>query len=216
MKVGVFESFRTFGDGELWRFEDHWCRWQESASSCGIQIPVDLETVWEQLNIIPADKKVRLWTDGDLWRLEVSELPEAPESVIVRDATYQRQNPQAKHDQHDYHQFYDSRCFETIWFDEQDRLLEGNITNVFAVIDGVICTPPTDKILPGLMRQWVLDHFSAEVRPVYRDQLMAATEIFLTNMVRGVVAVDQWGNWRSSDRTITSKITDQLRQSQPQ
>lgn len=216
MKVGVFESFRTYVGGALWRFDDHWERWQQSAILCGVVIPAHKAEILERLSQMPGDKRVRLWTDGILWRLEVLDLPILPDRVVLNDIVHHRENPQAKHDGHDYHQFYSVDFFDTIWFDEQSNLLEGNISNVFAMIDGQLCTSSDTGILPGLMRQWVIDHFEVVVRPISRTELKAAEAIFLTNMVRGVVAVDAWGDWSPDNASMVVDIKDKLRQSQPQ
>lgn len=216
MKVGVFESFRTYAGGALWRFDDHWRRWQQSAHLCDISLPVKKGEVRDRLEEVPADKRVRLWTDGDTWRLEVAGLPMIPTEIVLDDAVYRRKNPQAKHDMHDYHQFYSANFFDTIWFDKQGALLEGNISNVFAIIDGKLLTPADTQVLPGLMRQWILDHFEVLVQPISRAEMKHAEAIFLTNMVRGVVPVDVWGDWSPRDQSIILKIKDQLRHSQPQ
>lgn len=44
--------------------------------------------------------------------------------------------------------------FEAVWLDHDGAVLEGNTTNLFAVIDGVVFTAPTTRpLLPGVTRQ---------------------------------------------------------------
>lgn len=70
-------------------------------------------------------------------------------------------------------------------------VLEGASSTVFALIDGVLVTPPTDRALAGVTRQWVLDHaaeldLGSRVAHLPVADLMAADEVWLTSAVRGV------------------------------
>jgi branched-subunit amino acid aminotransferase/4-amino-4-deoxychorismate lyase len=73
------------------------------------------------------------------------------------------------------------------------HVLEGASTNVFAVIDGTIVTPPTDAgLLAGVTRAVVLEvaarqRLEVEVRPLPLAELLAAREAFLTATTREVV-----------------------------
>ncbi|MGH3253107.1 MAG: aminodeoxychorismate synthase component I [Trebonia sp.] len=79
--------------------------------------------------------------------------------------------------------------------DETGELLETDRANVFAVIDGVLLTPPADgRLLPGITRAAVLR--AAHERgirigrkPLTLWELAEATEVFVTNAVAGVLAV---------------------------
>jgi len=79
--------------------------------------------------------------------------------------------------------------------DETGELLETDRANVFAVIDGVLLTPPADgRLLPGTARAAVMRAARARAikvgqKPLTLDQLTAATEVFVTNAVAGVLPV---------------------------
>ncbi len=79
--------------------------------------------------------------------------------------------------------------------DADGAVLETDRANVFAVISGVLRTPPADgRLLPGVTRASVLrlaeaEGIDVEVAPLTRDDLIAASELFLTNAVRGVLPV---------------------------
>jgi len=206
----VFETWRTYQEPRLWRFDDHWERWQTSAQLCGLQIPVTKSEVYDRARSIDPDKRCRLSTDGQTWDLSVTDLPDTPAQIVITDAVYGRDNPQAKHDAHDYASFMSDDYFETIWFDPEDTLLEGNITNVFAIIDGQCLTPKTDKILPGLMRSWVGEQITVLETDITREELAGAEAIFLTNMVRGIVPVDAWGDWRSENTQTVDELQIKL------
>ncbi len=79
--------------------------------------------------------------------------------------------------------------------DETGELLETNRSNVFAVMDGVLLTPPADgRLLPGTTRAAVLraahrHGIRIGQKPLTLDELTQASEVFVTNAVAGVVPV---------------------------
>jgi len=100
--------------------------------------------------------------------------------------------------------------------DRDGQILETDRASVFAVIDGVLRTPPADgRILPGITRAAVLKLAARDGLPVLEEpitpaRLLEATEVFVTNSVAGLVparSLDQpavsWsaGPWSSRLRT---------------
>jgi para-aminobenzoate synthetase / 4-amino-4-deoxychorismate lyase len=79
--------------------------------------------------------------------------------------------------------------------DTNGDVLETDRGNVFAVVDGMLHTPPLDgRLLPGVTRAAVLrlalEHgIAVKEAPVSVDQLDRAAEVFVTNGVQGVVTV---------------------------
>ncbi|HXZ65869.1 MAG TPA: aminodeoxychorismate synthase component I [Streptosporangiaceae bacterium] len=79
--------------------------------------------------------------------------------------------------------------------DADGQVLETDRANVFAVIDGVVRTPAADgRLLPGVTRTAVLRlaagaGLAADAAPLARRELAAATEVFVTNSVRGILPV---------------------------
>jgi para-aminobenzoate synthetase/4-amino-4-deoxychorismate lyase len=79
--------------------------------------------------------------------------------------------------------------------DETGELLETDRANVFAVMDGVLLTPPADgRLLPGTTRAAVLRAAHAHgirtgQKPLTLDELAEASEVFVTNAVVGVLPV---------------------------
>lgn len=88
------------------------------------------------------------------------------------------------------------------------EVLEASRANVFAVVGDVLVTPPADgRILPGIARAGTIEaarEAGVEVveRPLGRDELLAADEVFLTGSVRGVEPA------RSLDGALLPAITD--------
>ena len=79
--------------------------------------------------------------------------------------------------------------------DETGEILETDKANVFAVIDGVLLTPPADgRLLPGTTRAAVMraarEHgIRVGQKPLTLDELASASEVFVTNAVVGVLPV---------------------------
>jgi para-aminobenzoate synthetase / 4-amino-4-deoxychorismate lyase len=89
--------------------------------------------------------------------------------------------------------------------DETGELLETDRANVFAVVDGVLLTPPTDgRVLPGTTRAAVLRAahdrgIMTGQKPLTLDELAEASEVFVTNAVIGalpVTAVETVRRWQ--------------------
>ncbi len=94
--------------------------------------------------------------------------------------------------------------------DEDDHLLESGRGNVFVVHDGEAATPPLDgRILPGVTRDAVVGILSGlglthRSRPVALDELVTATEVFVTSSIGGVRTVatcDVGGPWAAGPLT---------------
>jgi para-aminobenzoate synthetase / 4-amino-4-deoxychorismate lyase len=79
--------------------------------------------------------------------------------------------------------------------DADGDVLETDRANVFAVIDGVLRTPPADgRLLPGITRAAVLrlaaqDGIPAKEEPFTTRLLLRASEVFITNSVHGIMPV---------------------------
>ena len=77
--------------------------------------------------------------------------------------------------------------------DGNGDVLETDRASIFAVIDGVVHTPPADgRLLPGVTRAAVLrlardEGLTVRQEPLSGRQLLAASEVFVTNSVYGVL-----------------------------
>jgi len=101
---------------------------------------------------------------------------------------------------------------EAIRLDHEGRVVEGATCNVFAVLAGVVTTPPTDAgALPGIVRSRVLSvcqtlGVPTEIRMLAVDDLRAAGELFVTSSLRGVVAVTSLDGQPRSAGAVTTKL----------
>jgi para-aminobenzoate synthetase/4-amino-4-deoxychorismate lyase len=102
--------------------------------------------------------------------------------------------------------------------DEDGEVLEASRGNLFAVYEGVLCTPPADgRILPGITRSRVLRIAAALGMPVREgavvfERLAGAAEVFLTGAIRGIEPVRACdGVFAGSEPRMTSVLSRELR-----
>jgi branched-chain amino acid aminotransferase len=93
------------------------------------------------------------------------------------------------------------RAWEPVLLNAQGRVAEGATSNVFAVRDGRLLTPPLDEgILEGVTRAAVLEVARADGIPVGEaalapDDFRRADEAFLTSTLKGVVPIRRCDGW---------------------
>ena len=99
----------------------------------------------------------------------------------------------------------DQDCTEAILV-KDGYVTEGAASNVFAVIDGVLCTPPKgNDILPGITRDVILDIAQKNSIPCREDKipfttLQTASEIWVTSSTREIIPVVELDSKPVSDR----------------
>jgi branched-chain amino acid aminotransferase len=90
---------------------------------------------------------------------------------------------------------HQKQAAEALWFTPDNRLAEGCVSNVFLVRDGVVYTPPVETpVLPGIARKTVCRIIRADSGELVEkdltiDDVLAADEIFLTNVIMEVLPV---------------------------
>jgi D-alanine transaminase len=88
----------------------------------------------------------------------------------------------------------DAGAVEAVLF-RNGFLTEASASNVFIVVDGVILVPPKDnQILPGITYDAALElavggGLAVEVRPIPREEALAAGEMWLSSSTKEVLAV---------------------------
>jgi D-alanine transaminase len=88
----------------------------------------------------------------------------------------------------------DNGCAEAILF-KDGYLTEGAASNVFAVIDGVLMTPPkSPAILPGITRDIILEIARKNSIPcgehaLSKDDMKKSSEIWITSSTREIIPV---------------------------
>jgi para-aminobenzoate synthetase/4-amino-4-deoxychorismate lyase len=80
----------------------------------------------------------------------------------------------------------DGGAFEAVFTDPEGRLTEGSFTNLFVERDGRLLTPPATRgLLPGLLRQRLIDEGKAVEADLTADDLKGG--FLIGNMVRGLM-----------------------------
>ena len=90
---------------------------------------------------------------------------------------------------------HQKRAAEALWFTTNNHLAEGCISNVFLVKDSILHTPPIETpVLAGVARKTVCQiALTNSIKLVEKDlsidDLLAADEIFLTNVIMQIMPV---------------------------
>ncbi len=88
----------------------------------------------------------------------------------------------------------DKGCVEALLF-KDNYLTEGAASNVFAVIDGILSTPPkSPAILPGITRDVILEiarknNIPCSEQAISRSEIKKATEIWITSSTREIIPI---------------------------
>jgi D-alanine transaminase len=98
----------------------------------------------------------------------------------------------------------DQGCAEALLV-KDGYVVEGAASNVFAVIGGVLCTPPkSNDILPGITRDVILDIARKNDIPCREDKipftaLQTASEIWVTSSTREIIPIVKLDSKQVSD-----------------
>ncbi|WP_317451567.1 DUF493 family protein [Methylobacter psychrophilus] len=98
----------------------------------------------------------------------------------------------------------DQGCAEALLV-KDGYVVEGAASNVFAVIDGVLCTPPKgNDILPGITRDVILElarknNIACSEYKIPFAKLQTASEIWVTSSTREIVPIVELDSIRVSD-----------------
>jgi branched-chain amino acid aminotransferase len=90
---------------------------------------------------------------------------------------------------------HQNRAAEALWFTTDNRLAEGCVSNVFLVKDSTLYTPPLKTpVLAGIARKTIFqlaqqNSIKLVEKDLVIDDVLAANEIFLTNVIMQVLPV---------------------------
>jgi len=108
-------------------------------------------------------------------------------------------------------EWQDPDIAEGIVCDSNDKVVEGTMSNLFAVKEGVLLTPSLERSgVKGIMRDFILqsaDAMGLESREVSFTvaEFKQADELFLTNSVIGLWPIKQWDEQRYY-KSVTTDI----------
>jgi branched-chain amino acid aminotransferase len=109
-------------------------------------------------------------------------------------------------------------CGEAILLNTAGRIAGGSRSNLFLVLEGVLVTVPlSEGVLPGIVRQTVLELAEKQGLPIKEVALPAsalaeASEAFLTNSLFEVVAVDRIDGKALPEGPVTARLRQLYRQ----
>lgn len=112
---------------------------------------------------------------------------------------------------------HQKRAAEALWFTTDSRLAEGCISNVFLVKNSTLYTPPLQTpVLPGIARKTVCQiapENSIELveKDLYIDDLLAADEAFLTNVIMQILPITRIEKHTVGDGKV-GPVTKKLQQ----
>jgi 4-amino-4-deoxychorismate lyase len=100
-------------------------------------------------------------------------------------------------------------CQEGLVCDAEGHVVEGVFSNVFAVINGQLCTPSLARCgVRGVLREALLaelmqQNIAVNIRDISLKEMASATEIFFCNSLYGIWPVARWGNktWQAGPVT---------------
>jgi len=105
---------------------------------------------------------------------------------------------------------------EGLLCDDVGNVVEGTVSNVFAVRRGALYTPDLSQCgVAGIMREAVMEQaqrlgFAVHAQPMTRDDVAQAEELLLTNSLYGVWPVTQLEQQRFAAGPITRRLLESL------
>ncbi|MGO9599352.1 MAG: aminotransferase class IV [Isosphaeraceae bacterium] len=219
--LGLFETFRTW-NGHPTLLPRHLDRLTRSAAALGL--PLELSALPDARDVralLDADGRtgdavVRITLSGGISQTHGSTLwmrsfplPEpSEEGVVLGPVRPARGDSLAAYktlsywpNRLMYEEARQGGFDECVTISPDGLLWEASRSNLFMVVAGEVLTPPcTGRILPGIMRGLILERgarigLDVSESPLgLLDRLLRPDEIFLTNAVRGIIPVRQWGD----------------------
>ena len=195
----LIETFRWEPGRGIKRRDRHVARLARSAARLGIT-PHGVDTALKTLaGDVPL--RVRLTIDakgqadlthapyqalpeGTLWRVALSDVTLASADPWLQVKTTQRQ-------------VYDAAraalpvgADEVLFLNERGEVCEGTITNVFVDLGQGLITPPLSSgVLPGILREELIETGKVRAAPVTVDDLSRASAAFVGNSLRGLIPI---------------------------
>ena len=101
---------------------------------------------------------------------------------------------------------------EVVFLNIYGNIAEGATSNIFIIKDKKIYTPKiSDGILPGVVRNWVIENFKVCEKHLNKKDLYSADEVFITNSVLGIMKVAQFEE-KKYNTNVVEKIRSEYEQ----
>lgn len=169
-------------------------------------IPINIEKIKHQLKktcaSLKTPSKIRLQPSNDAGSLsiEIFKLEDNTKPLKIK-LSNQRLNPQNIFLYHKTtnRKLYDKELAlakqegfdEVIFLNKKQQVCEGAISSIFIQKNNKLYTPPVScGLLPGILRQHLLNKSKAQEKILYLKDLKTADKLFIGNSVRGLVEVN--------------------------
>lgn len=195
----LIETFGWWPGEGARRLDRHLARMGRSAGWLGF--PFDMDAARERVAALTGQGALRcrltLGAGGDM-ELEAVPLLPAPDRawrVTIHPARLRSDDPWLGHKTTNRALYDRARAAlpegvdELLFLNERGEVCEGTITNIFVTLeDGHRITPPRSSgLLPGILREEMLERGEVEECPVTLDMMRSARAIALGNSLRGEI-----------------------------
>jgi branched-chain amino acid aminotransferase len=235
---GLYETIRVRG-GRLLRVDRHFARLGEGLKLLDIRLKVDENALTGAMlsvlkaNGLTGDAVLRLTVSRGVAARGLAADPTARPTVVISAAPYSAPGPARvmaatvtrRNALSPTARVKTTSCLDSILARQEatrsnvdDAILlngegwvaEATAANVFAVIDGVLVTPPIrDGALPGVMRAAVMSHLPLGECSLSVDDLARAGEIFLTSSL-GIRPVIRFESFDLPVGPIATRLMEEL------
>jgi 4-amino-4-deoxychorismate lyase len=113
-------------------------------------------------------------------------------------------------------EWHDETIIDGLMLDTEGELVSGTANNVFLVREGVLVTPDLRFCgVRGIMRAEVLRvaqelGIAVGEEPLWPHDVAVASEVFITNAVRGIRSVNELGSLRWSSASVADRLRQAL------
>ena len=220
--MGLFETLKI-EDGRPIELERHLKRLKGSCEFLGIDFPDDIrEMIFDSIERKRGIMKIIL---SDEVKISFRDNPYSAEkyekgfALGVSGVKRGRNNPYLRHKTTNYmvnyleHQNGLKKGYDEVLFLDMDGcVLEGTKSNIFIIKNDEVFTASAGyDILPGTMRNMVIERFRINEATLFTEDLLEADTAFLTNAVMGVMPVSRFGDKKYDlENSLLIKIMEEI------
>jgi len=202
--IKIYEVVRVI-EGKPLFLKEHMGRLENSFKVLNMEVPQKIKSLGGRINEFLKQARVlngniKIICDGiggtenrTIIYEAVSSYPDRAlreNGVVAATLEKSRTSPGAKTMQDDLRMHAENarlekNAYEVVFVDSEDNITEGSRSNIFFFKDGILHTPPYEKVLPGITRMKVFEFcakkgIEAKVHPIKRKDLNNFDGAFLT------------------------------------
>lgn len=98
---------------------------------------------------------------------------------------------------------------DCLFLNEKGHITESATANLFVIDEDRLITPPTDDgLLPGIVRQKIVENFTVYQEHITIEQLKSCQGAFLTNSLLGVARISLVENIKLPVHSLCHKVAE--------